>query len=566
MLANLFKYQFLSSVKNSNIEKIKKEQKMASCLGLYVESNIIKYAKVSKEHEKIKVESFGVKFYENLEETINQIIEETYSYKTPISINLSEEIYNYFDMFSMLSNKDLTKAIKTEFDMYCGDQGYNPNVFETRYVISKNPEDKNKLKVIHIAENKIELNKKIQILEQNKLSSIVPVSMAITNLIETKPKENSLIINIEENTTVTTILDENVYDIQVFEEGSQDFLRKINIKENSMAKSYEICKNTTIYTSEGKELQETEFGYLEDIMPTLYTIVGNVKKIINESEEKITKVYLTGTATLINNLDLYFQEYLSDVECEILKPYFINQTSDISIQDYIEVNSAMAIALSGLGQGIQGINFKKQTFNEKVPDWLKIEVNSGKEKKSKIAKSGWLTNDLGEKLDKTEISLLRVAVGLIILLVIYSCFATLLKNQMEAKEKEAKASISNTNAQIQLAESDITKIEAKTNEYTEMIQNLEDLNDRLTDASQTRDAIPNLLNSIMYVIPENVQLTSIQNTTGTHIVIEAQSNKYEQLGMFKAKLDTEMILTNVISTSGQQENGVIKVTIEGDLP
>ncbi len=539
---------------------------MASCLGLYVESNIIKYAKVSKEHEKIKVESFGVKFYENLEKTINQIIEETYSYKTPISINLSEEIYNYFDMFSMLSNKDLTKAIKTEFDMYCGDQGYNPNVFETRYVISKNPEDKNKLKVIHIAANKIELNKKTQILEQNKLSSIVPVSMAITNLIETKPKENSLIINIEENTTVTTILDENVYDIQVFEEGSQEFLRKINIKENSMAKSYEICKNTTIYTSEGKELQETEFGYLEDIMPTLYTIVGNVKKIINESEEKITKVYLTGTATLINNLDLYFQEYLGDVECEVLKPYFINQTSDISIQDYIEVNSAMSIALSGLGQGIQGINFKKQTFSEKVPDWLKVEVNPGKEKKSKIAKSGWLTNDLGEKLDKTEISLLRVAVGLIILLVIYSCFATLLKNQMESKEKEANASISNTNAQIQLAESDITKIEAKTNEYTEMIQNLEDLNDRLTDASQTRDAIPNLLNSIMYIIPENVQLTSIQNTTGTHIVIEAQSNKYEQLGMFKAKLDTEMILTNVISTSGQQESGVIKVTIEGDLP
>ena len=130
---------------------------MASCLGLYVENNIIKYAKVSKDHDKLKVESFGVKFYDDLEKTINQIIEETYSYKTPISINLSEEIYNYFDMFSLLSNKDLSKAIKTEFEMYCGDQGYNPNVFETRYVVSKNPQDKEKLKVIHIAANKIEL-------------------------------------------------------------------------------------------------------------------------------------------------------------------------------------------------------------------------------------------------------------------------------------------------------------------------------------------------------------------------------------------------------------------------
>lgn len=539
---------------------------MANCLGLYVEDNIIKYAKVSKEKEKIKVETFGVKFYDDLAKAIDQIVEETYSYKTPISINLSGEIYNYYNMFAMLSNKDLSKAIKTEFEMYCTDQGYNPNALETRYVISQNPEDKEKLKVIHIAANKIELTKKVQALEKHKLASITPLSMAITNLIETKPKENYLIVNIEQNTTITTIIDENVYNVDVLEEGSQDFLRKINLKENSLSKSYEICKSTTIYTSEGKDLQDTEVGYLEDIMPTLYNIVGQVRKIINESEEKIGKVYLTGTATLINNLDLYFQEYLSEIDCEILKPYFISQTNDINIQDYIEVNSAVCLALSGLGQGIQGINFKKQTFNDKIPDWLKIEVTPGKEKKSKLATSGWFTNDLGEKLDKTEISLLRTVAGLILLLVIYSVFSVLLKNQMDKKDSQVQESINNTTAQIQLVDSDKSKIDSRTNDYTEMIQNLQDLNDRLTDASKTRDAIPNLLNSIMYIIPENVQITSIQNTTGTHIVIEAQSNKYEQLGMFKAKLETGLYLTNVISTSGQQENNVIKVKIEGDLP
>ena len=539
---------------------------MASCLGVYVESNTIKYAKVSKEHEKIKVEFFGVKFYDNLEKAINQIIKETYSYKTPISINLSEEIYNYFDMFAMLSNKDLSKAIKTEFEMYCNDQGYNPNVFETRYVVSKNPEDKDKLEVIHIAANKIEKTKKNQVLEKYKLAKIIPVSISITNLIETKPKENYLIVNMEEMTTVTTILDENVYNIQTFQEGSQEFLRKINLKENSFTKAYEICKNTTIYTAEGKNLQEEEIGYLEDIMPTLYTIVGNVGRIINESQERITKVYLTGTAALINNIDLYFQEYLGEVECEILKPYFINARQEISIQDYIEVNSAISLALTGVGQGIQGINFKKQTLKERIPDWLKIEVNSNKEKKGKLATSGWFTNDLGEKLDKTEISLLRTAVGLMILFAVYSGFAILLKNQMKEKKQQAQESIDNTNTQIQLADDDKTKIDSRKNDYTKMIQNLQDLNDRLIDANKTRDAIPNLLNRIMYIIPENVQITSIQNTTGTHVAIEAQSNKYEQLGMFKAKLDTEMFLTNVISTSGKQENNVIKVKIEGDLP
>ena len=35
---------------------------MAQCLGLYVEENIIKYAKVSKDHDNIKIESFGIKY------------------------------------------------------------------------------------------------------------------------------------------------------------------------------------------------------------------------------------------------------------------------------------------------------------------------------------------------------------------------------------------------------------------------------------------------------------------------------------------------------------------------
>ena len=370
----------------------------------------------------------------------------------------------------------------------------------------------------------------------------------------------------EANTTVTTIIDENIYDINTFDIGCQEFLTKINLKENSLAKADEICKNTTIYTSEGKELQENEIGYLEDIMPTLYNIVGNVRKIINESEEKISKVYLTGTATLINNIDLYFQEYLSEVNCEILKPYFVNATNDINIKDYIEVNTALSLAMSGLGNGVQGINFKKLGFADKIPDWMKIEISPGKEKQSKLAQSGWFTNDLGEKLDKTEIGLLRTAGALAILFIVYSSFSSLLNKQMDKKENDAKQSISNTTAQIQLADNDKSKIDSRTNDYATMIQSLQDLNDKIADANKTRDAIPNLLNSIMYIVPENVQVTSIQNTTGTHIVIEAQSNKYEQLGMFKAKLDTGMYLSNVISTSGQQSNNIIKVKIEGDLP
>ena len=539
---------------------------MSSCLGLYIEEHLIKYAKVSKERDNIKVESFGMKFYDKIGDAISQVIEETYSQKTPISVNMSEEMYNYFDMFALLTKNDLQKAIKTEFESYCTDKGYNPNVFETRYAVVDSQLDKDKIKIIHIADNKIELNKRIQEVDGYHLVNISPISMSIPNLAQVRSNENCLIVNIEDDTIITTIMGGKIFNVDIIEEGSRDILSKINLKENSYLKSYEICKNTTIYTSEGRELQAEQQAYIEDIMPTLYNIVAQVNKIINSYTDKIEKVYITGTAALINNIDLYFQEYLTDAECEILKPYFIENTRDINIKDYIEVNSAISIALMGLGEGVTGMNFKKKTLSDQIPNWMKIEVNPDKSKKEQKNLGGFFTWDLGQKLDRTEKSLIRIAVALFLLVVIYSGFSALLSYQINEKEKEANDSIAKTNSQIQLANSDNEQIKTKTNEYTTMIQNLQDANDRLTDRNRTRNAIPNLLNQIMSIIPENVQLTSIENDTGTHIVINAQSNRYEQLGYFVARLKTDVILTNVVSTSGQKDNGVVTIKIEGDLP
>jgi len=548
---------------------------MSSCLGIYIENNIIKYAKVSKEREQLKVESYGVKFYDNIDQTIKQIVEETYSYKTPISINLSEEIYNYFNMFALLSKKDLPKAIKTEFEAYCSDKNYNPNVFETRYAIAPNVQDKEKLKVIHISQNKIELNKKIQRFNGYRLQDISPIGMTIPDVKEFEPKENALIVNIEEKTTITTILDQKVYDVKTLDVGSQEFLDKINIKENSYSKAYEICKETTIYTSEGRDLTDVDTNYLEDIMPTLYEIVGQIRKIMNESIEKIDRVYITGTAALINNIDLYFEEYLENVKCEILKPGFIKISPEINIKDYVEVNSAISLAISGLGEGITGINFKKASLSDRLPDFLKIEIGSSKKDKNKsskpnplekLLKSSAFTMDFNVPLDKVEKGMLRTATGLLILFFVYSGFSTMIKNQIDNKMDEANKSIANTNSQMKLIDNDKSKLQTKTTEYTTKISNLQKVNDKINDINKTKKAIPNLLNKLMYIMPTGVQITSIQNTSATHIEIQAQSNKYEQLGFLVTNMQLEPVLTNVISTAGQKANGVITIKIEGDLP
>ena len=543
---------------------------MSSCLGLYIETNLIKYAKVNKDHNITKVEAFGVKFYDKLGDAIKQIVEETYSFKIPISVNLSNEAYNYYYMFSLLNKKDMGRAIQTEFESYCFDKGINDKSFETRYALVNSIEDKEKIKVIFVSENKAELTTRLQDLNEYKVSTISPLPLALPNLVNFVPKQNIAIVNIEENTTITTIIDEKIYQIDQIEEGSKEILRQINVKENSFSKAYEICKNTTIYTMDAKDLQTEENLYLEDIMPTLYKIVTKVKSTLENNMNKIDKVYITGTLSVINNIDLYFQEYITESKCEILKPFFIDEIStSINIKDYIEVNSAIALGLQGLGEGLKNMNFKKPSFTDQLPDWLKLEVGgSGKNLKKKNSVLGKLNIhfDLNEKLDKIEIGMIRFAVGLLAIIILYGAFSMFLNREYDKKEAEIAEGTKQADGQIALVSADITKVNTITNDYTKARQSLEEISEKLTEQSRYKDAIPLLLQRIMYAIPVDAQITSIENTTGRKIVIQAQSEKYEKLAFFVANLKVNDVLLNVVSTAGTMEGNLVKTTIEGELP
>ena len=539
---------------------------MQNCLGLYIEENIIKYAKISKEKDNIKIDSFGVKFYDDINKAIKQVIEETFSYKTPISVNLTGEKYNFFNMFSLLNKNDLKKAIDLEFEEYCSEKGQNVNAFETRYAAVNNLEDKEKLKIIFASESKSNINSIKQNLEGYKLINISPLPMSIVNVTKLKAKENALIINIEKNTTITTVLDQKIYNIAKIEEGSGEILKKISEKENSYAKAYEICKNTTIYTSETQSfLEEGASSYLEDIMPTLYTIVGKVQKILNESVERIEKIYITGTAASINNIDLYFQEYLGDIKCEILKPYFVqNLSKEVNIKDYIEVNSAMALALHAMGEGVDGVNFKKPSLKDKMPEIKTSKKTS--EGKKKSFNIDIKMKDLNSPITKGEAILIRSAVSVLMFIVIYSIFSIMLVNQMVDVENDVNRGNAKVDSEIKRIETDVETLNKRASEYSTLTTQLETAAQKISDINRSKNSIPNLLNKIMFTIPEKVQITSIENTKGTHIVIQAQAVDYDQLGYFKAKLKTDNILTNVVSTSGVKQDGIVKVTIEGELP
>lgn len=545
---------------------------MQNCLGIYIENNLIKYAKVSKDKNDFKVEAYGIRFYEDLNEVIKKVVEETYSFNTPISINLANERYLYYDIFSLLSKSDIQKTVQTEFETFCDENKYNQKAFETRYALVSNIETKDKIKAIQVAVNKIELNKQKQHLEKHNLAGIIPIGTAIASIAKFEKKENAIIVNMEEKTTITTIYDRQIYQVDTLDFGSEEVLEKINRTENSMSKAYEICKDTTIYTA--NVIDDTkEQPYLEYIVPTLYQICQKVQEIVNNAPVKIATVYLTGTLAVVNNVDLYFQEFLPEVDCKILKPSIVEEKiTQINIKDYIEVNSAIALAMQSLGEGIQALNFRKPNFMDQFKQLMNADVSFGKkqDKPKKESKNGkprmQLNFSLKGTLDKTEVMLIRCAVAIILINIIFVVFSKLLYTQMESKQEEVQSLITAENAEISKMNSNINSLNAKNTKYLSLTEELKAINDKISNIAEMKNSIPNLLNQIMYIIPETVQLTSIANTTDKKITIVAQADDYDQLGYFIAKIKVEEILKNTISSSGQKNGSTVTVTIEGELP
>lgn len=545
---------------------------MQNCLGIYVDNNVIKYAKVVRERDSFKLESYGIKFFDNIEEAIEQIVGETNSYKTPICTNLLDTQYAYIDMFSLLNKKDIEKASNTEFELYCNDTGINKAAIEYRTLMVPNLKDKDKMTTVYAYTNKSSIVTILNNFKNYNLVSICPTGLAIYTLNGFFDKKNSIIINIEDKTTITTLVDGEVHKVDIIDNGMEKILNSISAKENSKQKAYEICKNATIYTANSNPIQVGENEYMQYIMPTLYSIVEETKDILAKNQIEISNIYITGLATAINNIDLYFQENFIDKKCEILTPFFSEETNArLNIKDYIEVNSAIALAVNNLIPTKKLVDFKGASIKNKLAGKVQIKSKPKKDssntnKESTKKQGGFIKMDLGTSLDFLEKTMVRTIVGLTILMISYSVISKVTSNKIKDKQKEVEVVIQDTQDKINNTNNSITKINSKASEYESFIRKIDEANSKLSEYYASKNSIPILLNSIQAVIPDGVQLLLVDNTSNKHIQIKAQAEKYEQLGFFIAKLKTDGILINITSDSGTKTDNVIQITIEGDLP
>lgn len=548
---------------------------MQGCLGIYVQKNLIKYAKVSKDRNSFKVEAYGVKFYDgDIEKTIEQIVKETYSFQVPISINIDNEKYTYSNVFALLKAQDLEKAMDTEFEFFCNNNNQNKNTLEYRKIYAPDKDDRDKLRVLYTYVDKSNVVQRLQILDKFKIQNVSPIAITIPNLNPVLIQEDCLIVNLEDETEVTTVINGKVFSVDKIETGMGKILRFIEERENSIQKAYEICKNTTVYTKSGQNLKVEGNEYLDDIITILFEIINQIKDIVAKNGVDVTSIYLTGMGLVINNIDLLFQEAWIDKKCEILVPYFIEKTNvKINIKDYIEVNSAISLAIQGLDSKKQNINFDESKMNfQKIMAILTSDVgkkNSNtkiKGRKSSTFNRASLREIANMELDFGDRILLTIVAGLMIAIILFVGVTEVLSKQIKEKMASADTIIENSQKEIDKVTKYNSLVNARTSEYQKLVDKIDEANSKVSEEYSSKNAIPNLLNKIMYNIPVGVQLLSIENQSGKDIVITAQAEKYDQLGYFKAALEEEGILTDIISTRGTKPGELISITITGKLP
>lgn len=543
---------------------------MQSCLGIYIDNSMIKYSKISKEKENIKIESSGIRFYdENISTTLNQIVQETNSQKLPIAINISDESYDYIDVFSLLNKSDIKKSIDIEFEMLCNERGYDRKLFENRYILSVNRNNTDKMRALNVSVMKNSLIEKTRPFEKLKLTCASPMSTSIANLLDMNSRPNAIIVNIEETTTVTVVMNGVIEDVVKINDGMKDILEKISESENSMTKAYEICKNTTISTQE-TGIDESE-EYLEIIMPTIYKIVNEVKRIEENVVGRVDNIYLTGSGISINNIDLYFQNYFEDTHCEMLKPSFLKAGSlKFPLKEYMEVNSATALAIEGVGAGTPELNFRSgsSTVGSGTKKNIgKLEITGIPELKiPNIGVTSRSGNTSSEEWDSKEKLMFRILVTILIFTLGYTIISNLVKRDLVKANEALAAETSTVERAVTDITSDIDSLQSASDDYKEKYNRLIGVEPEGTESEITKKAIPVFLQQVMYSVPAEVILVSIENTSGNQMSIVAKSQDYEQLGLFKVMLYADGILTNVTSTSSYKEDKDIYVTIIGNLP
>ena len=582
---------------------------MPSCLGICIEKNLIKYAKLTKDKQTslTNLSSFGIKFYDSLATTVAEIVAETQSENDPICVGLNTEDYTSVSVFSRLSAKDMKSLVYTNFVSHCEENNVNNQALDMRYKLVKNTGDVDSYKAICIAANKTELTNLGQVFEKYKLIGISSVGLSASSLLTGGGvSEKAAVINIEDDTKITVFANGEIVDLISIPIGMDEVFVRLADKYNSYARAYDACKGVNAYAESDMSL-DTESKDINDIlMPVLYDLKQRIVSALYDYKDTIKAIYITGTGVIVNNIDLYFQDVFSNVKCEVLVPYFINRNRT-NLKDVVEVNNALALANYGL-EGVDketdffaGGGYLKNETNRKklqkqvtmrdilagfsgimetLDNKMKRKVKSSDRRKSvafdneveqldQLGGAGE-TSAAGEEeeqlYDPVEEWLVRVTISSLAAFVAYAGVSHWTGSLLDEKIALTNKRISETNAEIKDVQTDKNYIITQSSEYKTKTDKLQQILDSIKTKDNRSFDIPNLLSRLMFSIPAEVKVTSVKVEPSNRVTLSAESGRYAQLGYFVSRLKLEGVLDNVSMQVVSMDASSIKININGVLP
>lgn len=583
---------------------------MPSCLGIYTDKNMIKYAKITSVTDKITgqtitLDSYGVKFYDNIQVSMDEIAEEVGMDQTTVALALSSEDYYLSHVFSNLKKKDMMDLIQSEYTEKKGESALHSSVLEMRTKVAENSGSLDKKLVLCVASSKGELANIRNTFTDYKISSISPLSVSVKNLFPNQAiDEEAIVINIEDKTTITVFHRSEIQFLGAIQLGAQEIITKLSEKYNSTAKAYEACKKVSAYISDAYDMDDESRDILDVVIPVLYDIRQQVDAIVTPYLKDAKKIYITGTGAIINNIDLYFSEVFLDSECELIKPFFIYR-EEPNIKEIMEVNSAIALALDGVGMSDPDLDFNaiakkaagvvsaKKKFEElhlkdraleykkKATNFMrKLNAPVKKKKKRNVAFDAGLLpdNDIqkdgeDEEIESTsygriDAGLVKLTVFSVAFLLTYCISGTVLSNQIEAKTSEIEKEIRYANTVISKAKEDATYLKGVADDYAEVTLKLESILNVIKETENSKNHnfdIPNFLSELMFIMPSSVRVSSIDVNGEGEVKLIAESGQYAQLGFFVSKLKLSEVLKDV-DMEVVSDSSSIKIVVSGVMP
>ena len=579
---------------------------MASYLGISVGKNLIKYAKISKEKnsEEIRIEAYGVKFYDILMQTVTEIIQETKSANAEISVCLTSDFYFPVDCSKDMSKKEISEFLLVQFDDACQKRGLNAGNYDVCFITGEDVANPDAERFICVGASKVELKNLWGALSNSKFKSITGVGPTIINLLPNNGiDQDCLVVNIEDETKITLVKNGQINELIQVPVGMDEVISRLADKYNSYSRAYEACKGVDAYADSTFKFTEEEESIREALMPTLYDLKQRIIQEIDPYHAEYTNVYIAGTGVIVNNIDLYLSDAFPGKKVELLLPYFVDRDRN-NVKEIQEVNSALSASIcaaygvskeedflhsgSTLKSEVTKKKFSPKTILatlqekfEEINGSKGIKSKKGKKKNIEIDGDVGAYTDIDEMMggsssfeeetsggystDATSEWLIRVAVSLVFAWVLYTTAAWYIQAQLDKKLDLVDANSRRTDMAILQVENDRKAIERQANEYDTKKEHLQRVID-LTRLKRERSYdVPNFMSQLMFIIPVDVKVTSISIGTNDAVILEAESGRYAQLGYFVSRLKIAGILKDVDMKVVDMSSN-IKIQVNGVLP